>query len=101
MVAGSSLFLSWVLPKMMAKPVKDQLLKEGRTGDGAPLATLAPKAFVPFLVRWVLLDGVTVIGMTTTILTGRTEFLYAFAAVALVGFALAFPSERNIRGFFN
>lgn len=97
-VAGGTLFLAFVLPQMFGKQLRAGFEKQGRAVDGIPLPEIAQKAIVPFIIRCALLDSVTVMGFLLSFMSGDMTYVMAFAAIALVGFALTFPSERNVRG---
>lgn len=99
MVAVGTLFAAFALPMFLGKSVRANLEKQGKSVDAMPLEQVAQKAIVPFILRCAFLDSVTIMGFLLSFMSGDMTYVFGFAAVALVGFALSFPSERNVRGF--
>ncbi len=96
--AFGSLVMSYILPKMILKSIGTKLESGGQPIDSAPLEKFIQKMLPAMIVRWALLDSVTVTGFVLSFTSGDHAYVMAFAAVALVGFALTFPSERHLRG---
>ncbi|MES2964856.1 MAG: hypothetical protein V4760_13275 [Bdellovibrionota bacterium] len=97
-MAAGALVMAFVLPNFLSMQIRTRIEKEGRSIDSMEVRELAPRATVPFIMRLALLESVTLMGMMLTLQSGDQSYVMALAAVALVGFAVSFPSERNIRG---
>jgi hypothetical protein len=79
--AGVSLILAFVIPNLLLKRQK----------------VLTVKKVLPiWLVRWALLESVTLFGFLNAMLNANPQAIYPFAGASLIGFVLSFPSERKL-----
>lgn len=93
-LAVISVLMAVFLPKLL---VKAQVSKLGQTGERVSLEKLAPIATTMMIVRWALLESVTLYGLILSLTNADPNLILPFAAVALIGFALTFPSESGMR----
>lgn len=91
-----SLLLAIFLPKLLMKP---QIAKLEQTGGPVPIEKLVPIAVTGKIIRWAMLESITIYGLMLALFNADPNIILPFAAVALIGFALTFPSEKSIRGF--
>lgn len=94
-LAAVSVLLAYFLPKLIAKAQIAKLKQEGGT---IPLEKIIPIAVTTKVIRWAMLESVTLYGLILSLTNADPNLILPFAAVALVGFALSFPSEKGIRG---
>lgn len=74
----------------------------GAAGSGVaasdrPLREIASRTLVPWILRWALLEMVTMLGFVQSMLSATPAAIYPFAAVGLIGFAMTVPTEGRIR----
>lgn len=94
LLAFVSLALAVFLPKLLVKAKVLQLRPEaGQT----PLEQLIPIAVTAKIIRWAMLESITVYGLILSLVNGNPYYIYPFAAVSLIGFAMTFPNEKAIR----
>lgn len=89
--AGVSLLMAFAIPRLLLKRVKP-----GFGADGRLAGETARKTLSAWIVRWILLEAITLIGFLDAMLSAEPSAIYPFAGVALVGFLLSYPSERKI-----
>lgn len=50
-----------------------------------------------WIVRWALLESITLLGFVVSMLNNDPPTIYPFAGAALVGFVLSLPNEQKLR----
>ncbi len=50
-----------------------------------------------WIVRWALLESITLLGFVVSMLNNDPPAIYPFAGAALVGFVLSLPNEQKLR----
>ena len=86
-----SLALAYAVPKLLTKP------QPTFDSSGAVTAESMRRILPIWLVRWALLESVTLFGFLDSMLNANPRAIYPFAGAALIGFILSFPSERKLR----
>lgn len=95
--AMGSFALSFVIPKIFLQNSMRAVRAQGLSPDSMDLAPVLPKILPALIVRYALLESVTLNGFLLSFLSGDDRYVVAFAAIALVGFAISYPSERYVR----
>jgi hypothetical protein len=86
--AGACALMALVIPRLLSKGT-------GETPQMTSQKT-SQKILSAWLVRWVLLEAITLIGFLDAMLSAEPSAIYPFAGVALIGFLFSYPSERKI-----
>ena len=88
---------AYFVPRLMLRELAASFRAQPNSLSNVELKDLTEKVLPAWIVRWVLLEAVTLVGFTASILYALPTAIYPFAAVSLVAFALTFPSEEKIR----
>jgi cytochrome bd-type quinol oxidase subunit 2 len=88
-----SLAMSATLPKIMLVAQK----RKRKSAQPMEMREMANLFFVPLIIRLALLESVTLYGFVLVQMKKDPAQIVPFAAVSIVGFLLAFPSEEKIR----
>lgn len=91
-VAGVILLGAIFIPRLLAKASTKRL-----SDRNASLSEIAPKVLPLWILRWALLEAVTMLGFVASVLYARPDYILPFATVAAIGFILTFPTEQKIR----
>jgi hypothetical protein len=93
--ALGALALAAVMPKLMLRSA----ITRRQAADPRPPspAEMAEMSLVPSLIRWVLLETVTLNGFVLAMIQRDPRQILPFFAVAFVALAMSYPSERAIR----
>ncbi len=81
-------------PRLFMKGVRDSFASRSTEPS---FKEIAEKSSVGWILRWILLEAVTLMGFMSSMLYGEPTAIYPFAAASLVCFALTVPSEQKIR----
>ncbi len=90
--ALGALVLSFVIPKILSKNAKPAFDQQGQVTRES-----MQKILPTWIIRWALLETVTLFGFLNSMLSSRPTAIYPYAGAALIGFLLAFPSESKLR----
>ena len=94
LLAMFSLGLAIFLPKLL---IKQKVLRVQNEPGQTALEKLVPIAVTAKVIRWAMLESITVYGLILSLVNGNPYLIYPFAAVSLIGFAMTFPNEKAIR----
>lgn len=90
-----ALGLSAVVPKIM---LQSAIRKRHATDPRPlPLASMAEISLVPSLIRWVLLETVTLNGFVLAMIQRDPRQILPFFVIAFFALAAGYPSEKAIR----
>jgi len=92
-----SALAAYFLPRVIAHAAVKQRLTEGRTLAELSLTDLLPLLFAPLLVRWALIESISVFGLVAAFMSNDLQAQYPFAAAGILGMLLNFPSESKVR----
>jgi hypothetical protein len=108
-IAGVLLISAFLIPRLLFAAARKRLQDPSRARSApAPgalstafgelsMQEIMQSVFVVWIVRWALLESITMIGFVSSMLSAQPVVIYPFAAVSFIGFALTFPTEEKIR----
>lgn len=88
-IGVAAALLAFVIPRVLVSQMR-------RTGSQPDLK----KVLSIWIVRWTMLEAVTLMGFVSSMLNNDPAAIYPFAGVALIGFALTFPTDQKARSVF-
>lgn len=90
--AVASLLLAYFIPQFLLKKSKPAF-----GANGEVTSESMQKILPAWLVRWALIESVTLFGFLNSMLNANPRAIYPFAGAALIGFMLSFPNERKLK----
>ena len=92
--AGAMLLVAALLPQLLLKQVKSTSYDFQNQDD---IRNAMKKVLPIWIVRWAMLESVTLMGFVNSMLNNDPSAIYPYAAVAAFGFIVTFPTEAKLR----
>lgn len=86
--------MAFFIPKLLLSTAKSRLAS---SPTELTLRDISAKVFPVLLIRWMLIEMITLVGFVASMLSGDTSMIYPYAAASLLGFVLTFPTEQKFR----